>query len=190
MDVSKMDKLNRVLTSRRGHSDHSFGIPSCISCGNKFMGVGTDKGVVLLFNYFGDLHVVLESEASENSPITSLAFSISDELCVVVSGHRNGHVVLWDCTTGTELKRLFHSECAIRSIRFYRVEEISIVVCDINGKVTTLTFSKVLFYWSVSESLLFKGRGAVRTTLLSQNTHTHIDINHQQSYRYLPWTHS
>jgi hypothetical protein len=182
LDVSRMEKLNRVLTSRRGNSNHSFGIPSVIACGNKFLGVGTDRGIVLLFNYFGELHVVLESSAEgTSSPVTSLAFSVSEEsFQVVVSGHRNGHVVLWDTTTGTELKRLLHSECAIRSIRFYRVEEISIVLCDIKGKVTTLTFSKLLFYWSVSEALLFKERGVVfamdtlLTTTKKKSTKTEV----------------
>ena len=81
-----MKDITAQLGSEQTRRD--VGLPTCIAVHAKFLAVGTSHGLVLVFDHFQALKVVLAASSSEASATTCV--DISPEGDWLVSGHKDG----------------------------------------------------------------------------------------------------
>jgi len=149
-------RLPEISTSITKHADVDAkvkcGLPTCVSFNSRFIAVGTQLGIVLLFDLFGALRQRLGASYLEDQmagmrmvgSITSIDLNYSGECCAV--GYKSGMIVLWDTIRGTVLRSVddLHPSPII-SIRFYA--DLKLVSADAGGLVNKATFTKNLL-WS------------------------------------------
>ena len=130
------------------------GLPTCLAFNSRFIAVGTQLGIVLVFDLFGALRQRLGASSYNDEQmnggmrmvgsITSLDLSANGECCAV--GYKSGMVVLWDTIRGTVLRSVddLH-QSPIVSIRFFA--DMKLISADAAGLVNKATFHKNLL-WS------------------------------------------
>ena len=125
------------------------GLPTALAMNSKFIAVGTQKGIVLVFDLFEVLKKVLDASRSDDTwnskhagSITSIDLNMNDE--VLVSGYTSGFIVLWDTIRGVVLKTVTDTHPSpITSVRF--LSDLKVVSVDAGGLVNKLTFAKTLW---------------------------------------------
>ncbi|KAL7557061.1 hypothetical protein ACA910_009897 [Epithemia clementina (nom. ined.)] len=140
------------------------GLPTCLAFNSRFIAIGTQLGIVLMFDLFGALRQRLGASSFGNSSnddpilsvvgggnsmrmvgaITSLDLSANGECCVV--GYKSGMIVLWDTIRGSILRSVddLHPS-PIVSVRFYA--DMKLISADAGGLVNKATFHRNLL-WS------------------------------------------
>ena len=125
------------------------GLPTALAMNSKFIAVGTQKGIVLVFDLFEVLKKVLDASRSDDTwnskhagSITSIDLNMNDE--VLVSGYTSGFIVLWDTIRGVVLKTVTDTHPSpMSSVRF--LSDLKVVSVDAGGLVNKLTFAKTLW---------------------------------------------
>lgn len=136
------------------------GLPTALAMNSKFIAVGTQRGIVLVFDLFEVLKKVLNASHSDDNwnskdagSITSIDLNMNDE--VLISGYTSGFIVLWDTIRGVVLKTVTETHPSpITSVRF--LSDLKVVSVDAGGLVNKLTFAKTLWgsYSMETECLL------------------------------------
>jgi hypothetical protein len=161
-----MEAISRQLQKNAAvQFQHSPGLPTALSVHSKFIAIGTDRGLILLFDHFQEVRQILGStgDAEVDGPITSV--DVSSKSDILVSGFASGKIVLWDILKGTVLKALaeVHSS-PIAAVRFYHDKEASVVSVDTRGCVNKINFTKTMWMSSFNvqtECLLDGAAGQV-----------------------------
>ena len=173
-------KMNGVSESLVKHADPEAakvlcGLPTCLAFNSKFIAVGTQMGIILIYDLFEVLRQRFGANSSNNNnnnvddssssatdrqsaagSITSLDLSQYGE--AVVAGYTSGILVVWDTIRGTVLRTVSDVHPSpITSARF--LTELKMVTVDAGGLVNKLNFSKNLLWsnYSVETECLLDG---------------------------------
>ncbi|KAL3919253.1 MAG: hypothetical protein SGILL_003847, partial [Bacillariaceae sp.] len=166
IETKNMASVSKQLYDRcRSHQD----LPTAMGINSRFIAVGTQKGVILVFDLFEVLRQKLGGSLSQDNsdgnahfnPKTAGSVTTIDLSLVqgefLAAGYTSGSIVLWDAIKGVALKNVFESASPspIVSVRF--LSDLKLVTVDAGGLVNKLSFSKNLLwttYSAESECLL------------------------------------
>ncbi|EGV63151.1 Vacuolar protein sorting-associated protein 8 [Yamadazyma tenuis] len=149
--------------------------------------IGTERGYVVVFGYHQEVIHVLTPEHTtaipESPPISSTGYivntsvsslAISSDSTVVVSGHTNGLIVIWELKSGQELTPPLHQIKPITfQDRFHKNKEghLSITITSIkifhDNQIVSSDVSGLVFYHHGVKSLL--ARNYITQKLLGNN---------------------
>ena len=153
--VTENKRMETVSDNMASHGEETYkvycGLPTALAVNSKFIAVGTQKGIILLYDLFEQLrqrlgHGYLDEtfNAKKAGAITSLDLNYNGEL--ICAGYASGNLVLWDSIRGIPLKNVSDAHPSpITSIRF--MGEVKLVTVDAGGIVNKLTFTKNMI-WS------------------------------------------
>jgi hypothetical protein len=97
--VMKLDILSGISSQLASDTTrHDAGLPTCIVVQGKFIAVGTSHGLIMVFDHFNALKIILGSASFEHGPVCSLDMTVNSEW--LVAGYQTGTVVLWDVIQG------------------------------------------------------------------------------------------
>jgi len=158
--ISTLDAISRQLQKNAAvQYQHSPGLPTAVSVHSKFIAIGTDRSLVLLFDHFQEVRQILGStgDAETDGPVTSIDVSSGCDL--LVSGFVSGKVVLWDILKGTVLKVVPEAHASpLTVVRFYNEGTTSVVSVDTKGCVNKLSFTKTMWMsYNVTVECLLDG---------------------------------
>ena len=174
-----MPSLSATLLSKSRMTE--FGLPTALAVNSRFIAIGTQRGMILVFDLFEVLRHQLGRHLPENGSvmvdgglwnssqtgsITSLAISGNGE--ALLAGYTSGFLVLWDVIRGVVIKSMVdvhHSP--ITSVRFLTDKDLKVVTVDAGGLVNKLTFSKNILWSAYSmdtECLLDGTAGQILAT--------------------------
>ena len=140
-------------------------LPTALAVSSRFIAVGTQRGIVLLFDLFevlrqklgADTHADNNFNAREAGAVTSIDLSLMNGE-VLASGYTSGLLVVWDTIKGVILRTVSESHPSpITSVRF--LTDLKMVAVDAGGLVNKLTFSKNMLWstYSVETECLLDG---------------------------------
>lgn len=155
-----------------------YGVCTIIESSTVYIAVGTNKGIVVIYNYHQKLEHVLLPDISETATdlqyikdlsITSLGFS--QDLTHITAGLVNGVIILWEIVTQTPYYTIYpitleqrfsknlqgHLSLAITSIQFIGPHNNCIISCDTSGLIFHhVAYKHLLTKTFVSQKLLGK----------------------------------
>ena len=152
--------MSTIRTSIQKHSERGLtkvycGLPTSLAFNTKFIAIGTQIGIILIYDLFEVLrqrlgalsHVDQDPAAADRSmagAITSLDLSQNGD--TVVAGYTSGLIVLWDTIRGMVLRSVTDTHPSpITTVRFLR--DLKVVSVDSSGLVHKMTFTKNML-WS------------------------------------------
>jgi hypothetical protein len=150
--------MTGISTSMEKHSTEGAkvlcGLPTCFASNSKFIAVGTQSGIILVYDLFEVLRQRLGATYDDNNlsasragSITSLDLSLNGE--AIIAGHASGMIVLWDTIRGLVLRAISDTHLSpISSVRF--LNELKVVTVDVSGIVNKLTFAKNIIWANYS----------------------------------------
>jgi len=151
--LSDMQAISRQLEKNSTvQYQHSPGLPTAVATHSKFLAIGTDRCLVLLFDHFQEVRQILgnTADAETDGAVTSVDISPNGEC--LVSGLASGKIVLWDLIKGVALRALPEAHASpIMAVRFYHEKDPSIVSVDTRGCVNKVLFQKAM--WSQTFSV-------------------------------------
>ena len=157
IESRSMPNISREMLENARNRKTTIGLPTALAVNSKFIATGTQRGVVLVFDLFGEVRQKLGKSAGEGSgSVTSIDLSVSGE--TIIAGYTSGIVVWWDVIKGSVLKSISDSHHSpITIVRF--VNETSIISVDASGLVYKLNFSKAVMWanYSVDSECLLDG---------------------------------
>ena len=156
--------MKQVSSSLKKHADLVAakvfcGLPTCVAFNSKFIAVGTQKGIVLIFDLFEVLRQRLgaaEDIVRQSGAITSLDIAHNGE--AVIAGYTTGALIMWDTIRGIVLRTITDSHTSpITCVRF--LSDLKAVTVDASGLVNKLNFTKNMIWvnYSVDEECLLDG---------------------------------
>lgn len=161
-----MEKIKAQLEKHASKEEAKVfcGLPTCMSCNSKFIAIGTQQGIVLVFDMFQTLRQRLgasspndtANDAVKDKPtVTSVDVSPNGEL--LIAGYANGMVLLWDLIKGCILKNIAEDSSPISWVRF--LNEAKIITANVGGGVYRLTLHRNMLWnsYSVETDCLLDG---------------------------------
>jgi len=158
MENKAMPGLSAKLLENSQERLNEYGLPTALAVNSKFIAVGTQRGIILVFDLFEVLRQKLGSRgehmhasehawnASHGGSVTTIDIASNGEN--IIAGYTSGLVVLWDIIRGTVLKTVAETHPSpITYVRFLSEREIKAVTVDAAGLVNKLNFSKNIL-WS------------------------------------------
>jgi vacuolar protein sorting-associated protein 8 len=150
-----------VKHSQKGATKVYCGLPTCLAFNSKFIAVGTQNGIILIYDLFEVLRQRLGGSYEEPSErnagsITSLDLSPNGD--AVVAGYVSGVIALWDTIRGLVLRSVTDAHPSpITAVRF--LKDFKVVSVDSSGLVNKMTFAKNLLWanYSVDTECLLDG---------------------------------
>jgi vacuolar protein sorting-associated protein 8 len=159
-----------IKHSDRGAAKVYCGLPTCLAFNSKFIAIGTQLGVILMYDLFEVLRQRLGVTSHLDDPhhhnlhlternagsITSLDLSHNGD--TIVAGYVSGIIALWDTIRGIVLRTVTDTHPSpITAVRFLR--DLKIVSVDSSGLVHKMTFTKNLLWtnYSVDTECLLDG---------------------------------
>eukprot|EP00977_Amphora_coffeiformis_P003727 scaffold742_cov165-Amphora_coffeaeformis.AAC.3 len=149
------------------------GLPTCLAFTSRFIAVGTQLGIILLYDLFGSLRQRLGASAEDDNlgarkagSITSLDLNHAGDCCC--AGYKSGLVVLWDTIRGTILRKVDDQHPSpITAVRF--LMDLKIITVDAAGLVNKLNFTKNILWatYSMEVDCLLDGTAG---QILAMNT--------------------
>ena len=149
------------------------GLPTALAFTSRFIAVGTQLGIILLYDLFGSLRQRLGATAEDDNlgarkagSITSLDLNHSGDCCC--AGYKSGLVVLWDTIRGTILRKVDDQHPSpITSVRF--LSDLKVITVDSAGLVNKLNFTKNIIWatYSMDVDCLLDGTAG---QILAMNT--------------------
>jgi len=98
-----------ISTKLKYYSSSTIGLPACLAISNKFIGIGTQKGIICIFDLYEEprqqlsLHeqqdTVKVVQNNSSIAVTSMDFSYNTS-DTVIAGHASGIIILWDLLKG------------------------------------------------------------------------------------------
>ena len=130
------------------------GLPTCLAFTSRFIAVGTQLGIILLYDLFGSLRQRLGASAEDDNlgarkagSITSLDLNHTGDCCC--AGYKSGLVVLWDTIRGIILRKVDDQHPSpITAVRF--LMDLKVVTVDAAGLVNKLNFTKNILWATYS----------------------------------------
>ena len=150
--------MDRISASLEKHAldgaKVQCGLPTSLAFNSRFIAVGTQLGIILLYDLFEVLRQRLgatyengSQSARRAGSVTSLDLSFGGE--AIVAGYATGMIVLWDTIRGLVLRALNDIHLSpIASVRF--LNELKVVTVDVGGLVNKLTFTKNILWANYS----------------------------------------
>ena len=151
-----MQRISTELQRSVKEDGEDVGLPTALSIGSKFIAVGTQRGIVLVFDLFEELRQELGLRQGQSTNETSTldqygsvsSIDIASNGETLVAGYTNGNVILWDIIKGSMVKTVSEVHPSpITVVRFISEKTLSIVSVDAGGLVNKLTFVKTML-WS------------------------------------------
>ena len=154
--LQPLQAIKAELDRARGQ----LGEATCSAIGQRYIAVGMARGVVLVFNHFEQMQMVLGKaleDGKNRGPVTCIDFSpTGDQL---LCGHAKGVVVMWDLSTKKEVKDIKDASTRpITHVRFTKRGRPVFVAVDDMGIVTLFTLNKVSILVNVHRQVLLQGR--------------------------------
>jgi WD40 repeat protein len=137
--LSSLEAISRQLQKNASvQFQHSPGLPTALAVNSKFIAVGTDRSLVLVFDHFQEIRHILGSgaDSAAQGPVTCLDMSTTDFL---VAGFVSGKIVLFDLLKGSVLKAVDLHDSPISAMRF--IHDSVIVSGNPNGMKLASVFS-------------------------------------------------
>jgi vacuolar protein sorting-associated protein 8 len=164
--VSEKLLKNAVVDgNKRNPVGDDFNLPTALTVNSRFIAVGTQKGIVLLFDLFEVLRQRLgathQADGNFNAKTAGAVTSIDLSLMngeVLAAGYTSGLLVLWDTIKGVVLRTVSEPHPSpVTSVRF--LSDLKLVTVDAGGLVNKLAFSKNLLWstYSVETECLLDG---------------------------------
>ena len=156
--TQKLEKISAQLAKNAQYKQHGPGLPTTVSIHSKYIAIGTSHGLILVFDHFQEVRVVLGSkQAGQFGAVTAIDMSPSQDL--LVSGFMNGMVRMWDIITGEPLKSVPDVHASpVMSARFWLNKTPSTVTVDQDGRIMLLLFRKGFIGWSLEKKCLLDGK--------------------------------
>jgi vacuolar protein sorting-associated protein 8 len=150
-----------VKHAQKGATKVFCGLPTCLAFNSKFIAVGTQNGIILIYDLFEVLRQRLGGSYEEPSErnagsITSLDLSPNGD--TVVAGYVSGVIALWDTIRGLVLRSVTDAHPSpITAVRF--LKDFKVLSVDSSGLVNKMTFAKNLLWanYSVDTECLLDG---------------------------------
>jgi hypothetical protein len=168
-----------IKTSLAKHADKATakvyytGLPTSLAFTSRFIAVGTQGGIILLYDLFGSLRQRLGATAEDDNlgarkagPVTSVDLNSAGDCCC--AGYKSGLVVLWDTIRGTILRKVDDQHPSpITSVRF--LSDLKVITVDSAGLVNKLNFTKNILWatYSMDVDCLLDGTAG---QILAMNT--------------------
>ena len=94
------NKLQHNSTSDHGRTN--FGLPTCLAISNKFIGIGTQTWIILIYDLFEQPRQQLSLESSDvaNTHVAVTSIDISFNSDTVITGYTSGIIELRDLLNG------------------------------------------------------------------------------------------
>ena len=167
--LEMLSKLKFKLEEQR--NNNQYGLPTATAICDRYIAIGTSRGVTLLFDHYQTLNHVFGklSDAKDRGGVSSVALSLSSDVLYV--GHETGQIAAWDINHKSLMKVVDDAfDSAVCCIRSTKSNKHAFVACDVIGRVTRLSLSKVFWSYSVDMQCLLepnKKREAGRVCALS-----------------------
>ena len=146
VECKNMNKISMELKKNMQVRQKAVGLPTCLTMNSKFIAIGTQRGIVLVFDLFEELRQQLSIQ-KENVMVTCMDLSWDGE--TLVAGYSNGSMLLWDVIQGCILKSMDTTSSAetapITCLKFVKAAE-RVVSVDASGLVNKYTFSKSMLW--------------------------------------------
>lgn len=163
-----MQRISSQLQRNTGQND-DIGLPTALTASSKFIAVGTQRGIILVFDLFEELRQELGSGKGDDffldkiGSVSSITLSSNGEH--MIAGYANGDIILWDIIKGQMVKRVTDMHLSpITVVRFVSEKSLTIVSVDAGGLVNKITFVKTVLwntYDAKSECLLDGSAGQI-----------------------------
>ena len=134
-------------------------IITCMTIKLNNLYIGTNKGEIRVYNWTNEkkLNYLINQEISRESKRDVICMDASYNNKVLVVGHLNGYIVLWDVQTA-ETKKLIQNEFnyQIIAIKFSLIEDnfYEFLASDLKGSVKKLGVNEGFFFNSVNSNLV------------------------------------
>lgn len=189
---TELDVITSQLKRNATFKTHGPGTATALSVHDRFIAVGTARGLVLLFDQNQEIRQVVG--ALINSPtarcfdsVTAIDINVPGTL--LLCGYETGEITLWDLARGAILKRLLdlHSE-AITRLRFIPgVGELTINQGDpSNGDQQLSAVSAdrtgICFRFQLAKTVLFNTYNVEQDCLLNGSAGQVLDISPLKPY--------
>jgi hypothetical protein len=169
IETKPMQRIGAELTEYSQFQKDAIGLPTALSIGSKFIAIGTQRGIILVFDLFEELRQKLGLPTSGSNDATSLAVKKFGSVSSIdlsangenlVAGYTSGCIALWDVIKGTIVKSVpdMHPS-PITSLRFISEKSLSFVSVDAGGLVNKVSFTKPLLWttYNVESECLLDG---------------------------------
>jgi hypothetical protein len=121
--LEELSLITNQLKKNGSYQQHGPGTATTISICPKFVAIGTAKGFILIFDHHQEIRKVL-THPTPVKTTTGMAIVGLDALSdgsLIVSAHRMGDILFWDCAKGVLLKQIKDpSGAELVSLRFLR----------------------------------------------------------------------
>jgi len=161
-----LETISSQLSRNAQFKQHGPGTATVLHVTNKFIAVGTTRGLVLLFDHSQEMRQVIGSStpASGRNTKSVTAVDITAAADLIVCGHDNGEIIIWEIAKSSIIKRIsdLHTCRIVKICVVYGVGEVasnctgvsgdySIISVDSKGVVNKTKLSRVLFLSVTSE---------------------------------------
>lgn len=157
----ELSSISRQLQRNASYHAHGPGVATSLLVHEMFLGIGTSKGLILLFDHHQEIRQVLGSSLPSAirplSAITCLDASLSGGL--IVCGYESGEIALWDVGQAEILK-------VVSELHSTKVTEIVSVSCVSDGLPSSSTEDNDCVLTAISCDAL----GAVGKSSFSKRT--------------------
>jgi len=164
-----LDGVQRALEERRAQ----VGLATACCLHSKFIGIGTSRGTVLVFNHFETVVVGLgkSDDSRVRGGVTCIDINASGDAMLV--GYSKGFICVWDLTHMSLIKMIADpmATAPICTVKFTRQEASTKVwqffTADKMGCLNLYTITKQLFNYGLDKQILLQGKaGAVLASAL------------------------
>ena len=169
IESKPMQRIGAELLQCSQYQKETVGLPTVLSIGSKFIAIGTQRGIILVFDLFEQLRQQLGLPAVGSNDSSSIAVKKYGSVSSIdlsangenlVAGYTSGCIALWDVIKGTIVKSVpdMHPS-PITSLRFISEKTLTLVSVDAGGLVNKLSFTKPLLWttYNVESECLLDG---------------------------------
>lgn len=162
--LKEMSLISSQLRRNASFESHGPGNATSLCSCNKFIGIGTERGFILLFDHKQEIKRVFShpvtavagsEESGSNLFITCIDCTVDGN--AVVAGYKSGDIILWDCIKGNIIKHITtdFGQGEIRSLRFICAIDSNPQIFDSSSfTVICLTTNHVVNRYKVNRSML------------------------------------
>jgi len=152
--LEKLPKTSAQMSNPQMQTD--AGRPTCLTVRSRFLVIGTDLGLVMVFDHFQVLKNLLGSLKVKRGAVSSLDVSMPSGEWLVV-GHSDGTIVLYDILQGTQLKEIKGVHTLAVVFTHFLPGAPTVVTVDVRGTANKVTFQWRMVRYNFKHDELFDG---------------------------------